>query len=196
MTLSEKHKYIFLHIPKTGGTPIYKHLVTHFNGAHKQVHLKASTACRRLGSNIYKEYFKFTFIRNPFSRMVSWYFWILQEAKIKKEINNPGTFDNFIKNHIQVYSDQPLELQAYSFRENQVDFITTSKGIKPNYIGRFENLENEWKRICEILKFKYIKLDVYKKQDYGNYKDYYNDELIKIMNKRFKKDLDAFKYKY
>jgi len=196
MTISEGHKYIFIHVPKTGGTPIYKHLVTHFKGSHKQVHLKASSICRRMGTGAYKEFFKFTFIRNPFSRMVSWYNWILQESFWKKEIIHPGTFEDFIKNYVQVYSDQPLALQSYSFRENQVDFITTSKGIKPDYIGRFENLENEWKRICEILKFKYIKLDVYKKQNYGDYKDYYNDELIKIMNKRFKKDLDYFGYKY
>jgi hypothetical protein len=128
--------------------------------------------------------------------MVSWYHWIKFEATQKDIIIDPGTFENFIKNYRRIYHLQPIEKMAYSFTQNQIDYISAKNNLFPDFIGRFENLENDWKHICKVLKIKYIKLDVYKKQNYGDYRKYYNEELIDIVHKRFYKDLDLFEYRF
>lgn len=191
MTYSDKYKFFFFHVPKTGGTPIYKALQEHCGARKGRMHINVEKGKLLIPGNKWDNYLKFSFVRNPFSRMVSWYFWIKQEAKKKKEIIDPGTFENFIKHHIQVYSDQPIHRQAYQFRENQFDFLG---GGVLDFIGKFEQLEDGWKIICDKIGIKCKPLKVYKKQDYGDYRDYYTNELREIVFDRFKKDFEVFGY--
>ena len=151
-----------------------------YKGKHKQLHLNYRQVVGQLGLNKFLDYFTFAFVRNPFSRIVSLYNWIKSESAESNKIDHPGTFENFIKNYENIYKNQ---LQA--------DFIGAV-----DFVGRFENLESDWKEVCNLLKVPYIKLDHYKKQNYGDYKDYYNDELISIVRGQFIKDLETFNYDY
>ena len=69
--INHEHKFIFLHIPKNAGTSIAKAL-------NRQCGVTEPYESFRIHSDdfdkkIWKEYFVFTFVRNPFARMWSQY---------------------------------------------------------------------------------------------------------------------------
>ena len=58
----------FIHIPKTAGTSIGKLLLDDLNAYDNKCHLTLQPYLR------YPDYYKFTFIRNPWDRIVSYYY--------------------------------------------------------------------------------------------------------------------------
>jgi hypothetical protein len=70
--INHKYKFIFLHIPRTGGTSIEKALFGQdWWGVHPpSKHLTAHMA-KQIYAPYWQDYFKFTFVRNPWDRMVS-----------------------------------------------------------------------------------------------------------------------------
>ena len=70
--ISHELKCIFIHIPRTGGSIIEKLLVGQdwWIFDKKTKHLIASQA-KKLYSEYWNDYFKFSFVRDPYSRMLS-----------------------------------------------------------------------------------------------------------------------------
>jgi hypothetical protein len=68
--INHKHKFIFIHIPKCGGLSV--------STALEWVGLRHHTMefyMKNYADYDLDEYYKFTFVRNPWSRVVSWYFY-------------------------------------------------------------------------------------------------------------------------
>jgi Sulfotransferase family len=123
MIISHKHKFIFVHVPKTGGTSITFSLINHLGpkdvvmgclppfeklsweskkngGLHK--HSKAFEINNSMGKS-FDDYYSFAFIRNPYDLIVSqYYWWRTTDAKwnktaIKlKEFVMNATFEEFV----------------------------------------------------------------------------------------------------
>ena len=89
MIISHKHKFIFIAIPKTGTTTIHN---AFSNLDDKTLFIERKNKCikSRVNQFIYKhitatdlekqienfdKYFKFTFVRNPYARFVSWVYY-------------------------------------------------------------------------------------------------------------------------
>lgn len=102
--ISDKHKFIFIHPPKCGGTYITNHLLPfsedyarpddakhgktadsirvrrpddamHNHFGMTYMHAGAHELCNYLGKKKFKEYYSFACVRNPFERLISVYFW-------------------------------------------------------------------------------------------------------------------------
>ena len=76
----DKYKTIFIHIPKNAGTSIK----TFFEC--KEFYNKHRTIDQIKKENIkaYDSYKKFTIVRNPYDRMVSWYFYLKRAMGIEQ----------------------------------------------------------------------------------------------------------------
>lgn len=91
-------------------------------------HMGAKEIITRIPQEIWKNYFKFCFVRNPWDRAVSKFYW-------DKEDEHKG----------EVFSiDDSFKVSDPS--EN-VDIYSIDGEIVVDYIGRFENLENDLKEI-------------------------------------------------
>lgn len=152
--ISHKKKFIFIHIPGTAGTSIEHALEEYQSGKlinqgggiwradeettlmikeilGKEVslnpkHIAAKDWKKVLGKK-YKDYYKFTVVRNPIDKAVSLY-------KFNKKLP----------------SHQP------KWVINQSMFITDEKNnIIIDDIFKFENLEEDWKKLCNKLNIKY-----------------------------------------
>lgn len=167
------------------------------NGAnHVCMHMRISKVKKSVGFAKFDNYFKFSFVRNPFVRMVDWYLWLWHEkqhGKKPNKVNDPGTFEDFIRDYRYVFKRS--KNQAYSFIDNQIDELTL-RGKEIDFIGKVENIQDDWKKICEIIQIEYRKLPFLKKIPPYNYKDFYTPETKDIVAKRFSKDLKRFDYDF
>lgn len=199
--ISHELKCIFIHIPRTAGSSIEKQLIGKdwWNVDKKTKHLIASQA-KKIYSEYWEEYFKFSFVRNPYSRMLS-------ISKFNKfYYDNLKVFNGIItENHIQNYKKifgSPVLLE-YDYRfyrrkdvenENHKPYCVYSNILdeKLDYIGKLETLEEDFKNICDILKIKYNKL---KNIGQSSTKNVLNTEAKTIINEIYEKDFFAFNYK-
>lgn len=196
--ISHKHKFIFVHIPKTGGRSIQSALLS--NGAlhdeKNQCLLKNPHYSLGKYYNIFGDplnsYFKFTFVRNPFSRAVSEFFYIKKKGGcvckssfFKKEYK---TFKDFIKKGGQ-------RCCWGGHDSNQLDLINNND-VSIDFIGKFESLQEDFNIVCDKISLPHKRLPHINKTKHANYTRYYDDETRQLVAEKYKKDIEYFGYKF
>jgi hypothetical protein len=73
----------------------------------------------------------------------------------------------------------------------QIEWV---KGIKMDFIGRFENLQDDFNIIARKLGIDEIELPHLRKSQRKSFEDYYCKESLKIINRLYKQDFDVFGY--
>ena len=185
---STKYKFCFIHIEKCAGTSIRDALsknlkIRHFKslfyfGPMKGIGgQKAVDYINMLGKKEYEKYFSFAIVRNPFDRLVSWYL-----------------YDNFGLNSFESWIKYFFE----KINILQMDHLLDDKGnIAVKYIGRFENLQNEFDIIADKIGIERIILPHKKKYlSEKNYKDFYSKELRLFVEKKLEKEIKFLNYKF
>lgn len=191
--ISNKKKFLFLHLPKTGGTSINSSLSKYCDkssGSAYSKHASLGEMKSAIGDKSFDEYFKFTIIRNPWDRVLSLYFWGIQIKPgrgIQSNWKNE-TFDSWIKNTF-------IKDNLYNIWPDQIDLMTIN-GVNPmNFVGRFENLKQDWKEICKSIcideELKYLYSTKHKP-----YHEYYDEESIEIVKNYYSKDIKTFGYEF
>jgi chondroitin 4-sulfotransferase 11 len=201
--VSKKYKFIFIHIPKTGGSSIAEPeylsgqgaLVAHLGSEdHVQAgHIRAVGLKNRLQDN-WDDYFKFTFVRNPWDRTVSLYHYFLQDPEkqrsmLGKEIAKLGSFKEFC------HQLDNIELDPHF--DPQISYLIDYEGhILVDFIGRFETIASDVDFICKKAGLPAIILPHFRKSDHDSYRRYYDNESAGIIATKYKSDIDAFKYTF
>ena len=194
--ISHKHKCILVHIPRCGGTSMEISMVgdNWFKIDRTTKHLIASTA-KKIYEPYWDDYFKFSFVRNPWDRMVSM-----------------SRYSNFYGCRIE---GGKLNVNEYMKRwsNSEIDPRSKSKteNIKPiknavylnilneelDFIGRFENLLEDFGKVCSILNCKNkLPHSQYNKKTPKRYTEYYNDETQQIVAEKYAKDIEYFGYEF
>ena len=111
MFISHKYGVIFVHIQRTGGNSVQK-IFEEFDpdlleaiqvdpSRHRTKHCYASDIQESIDSDIFKSYTKFSIVRNPFDRLVSWYsmfkYGFDKDDPIMKVDNNAKSLDLYYK---------------------------------------------------------------------------------------------------
>jgi chondroitin 4-sulfotransferase 11 len=152
--ISHKHKYIFIHIPKTAGTSIKKYLSSFRS---KEDYQSPEDPLENFGHNKlsyyefkYKnieDFYKFCFIRNPYDRMVSLY------KYTKKWLKFNYSFLKFCQS-IKIGKKYTNNIIWEDHYEPQSNYISS----KINFIGRTETINDDFKKICKDINVPYKKL--------------------------------------
>lgn len=148
------------------------------------------------------EYFIFGFVRNPFDRLVSCY---KDKVIRKKERKVPSVFDYYLGGFLMKsdsFSDFvkrieviPSHMWEPHFRSQYNIIYENEMGgakIVPNFIGKFENLENDWRFLQE--KFNLGDLPHINATKKDDWRDYYDIKTAKLVYKIYKKDFETFGY--
>ncbi len=162
-------------------------------------HLFARDVQDSLDSAVWRSYFKFAWVRNPFDRLVSWYHMIQQlnqDYRLWKYARSESSdFDSFVRNCTAVVYESPFERKSFCF--NQIDYITDERGRTiVDFVGRFESLEEDFARLCELAGLPKLRLGKYNSSKHGNYRSYYTDETREVVCTRYQRDLEAFNYAF
>jgi hypothetical protein len=146
----DMHRCIFIHIPKAAGISVLRSLFGSLGGAHR------SARKYRLifGDERFRDYFKFTFVRNPWDRLVSAFFFLKHGGLnagdrrfSRRHLARFDTFGAFVRHWLR-----PRNLHHTIHFVPQHEFICLRKlTIAVDFIGRFETLETDFARIAERL---------------------------------------------
>jgi len=162
-------------------------------------HLFARDIRQHLDTEIWRDYFKFAWVRNPYDRLVSWYHMIRQFNQNYRLWNyvraESSDFASFVKNCTDVIYESPFERKSFTF--NQIEYLTDESGnLLVDFIGRFESLEDDFKKMCERAGLPEITLGKFNSSKHDTYRQYYTDETRDIISARFKRDLEEFDYAF
>ena len=199
--ISHKHKFIFIHIPKCAGISIELFLNGSFYVEWDEVNkiwMQHATASqiKDLYVKNYEDYFSFTFVRNPWSRAVSDYFWLKRTCKFK------GSLKNFLL--LKGGFDTPRlsypHLDRFGRGDHiipQSDFVLDANGKRMvDFIGRFENLQEDFDIICDKIGIPKQQLPHRNGGNHKNYIKYYNKETRQLVAKKYAKDIEYFNYEF
>lgn len=210
-----ERKIIFIHNPKTAGTSIERALFfkdrkpPRGDGEYLREELFGWDSKNKIFTqhatiteikNVYNidvsTFFSFGFVRNPFDRLVS--AWKHFQRHFKTEIRLHEYFETQVINGLEPQCKQNKNSRSDWVRE-QYEFFTdeTKENICVDFIGRFENLEQDFSKISTILqneKLPEAKLN--KSNRVADYKHYYDQQLAFEVKKHYSKDLELFKYEF
>ncbi len=203
--ISHEHKFIFVHINKCGGTTVETALKK-YGGEfmHKRDklgscgakdvkytnHLKHVTAEQYSTTEYWKDYFKFAFVRNPFEKELSDYFFYQKNYDLR---NPHGRRENFKDTFIKYLKELHLEW----WHTNQFEWlISQNKKMELDFIGRVENFQEDFDYVCDKIGIPRQQLSRKNKTNHKHYTEYYDDKTRKIVAEKYAKDIEYFGYKF
>ena len=183
-------RYVFIHINKTAGSSIERTLNLRFE------HKTAMEKRVEIGEHRWNRAFKFSFVRNPWDKVYSHY-------KYRVATNQTGMRDRHIPFRdwvLRAYGECQLPYydQPKMFMPQQRWLIDDDGALMVDFVGRFENLDADFRRICDHLRIQ-RELAHLKRSDapnYCNYRDAYDLESRACIAERFSIDVDAFEYSF
>ncbi len=185
LIVSEKRKFIYIRLGKVAGTSIHTHVLK------KEVPDLIFTPEKEWVKTFKREdYFVFTFVRNPWDRMVSIWNYHSGGAHLP-------TFKKFIRSDFKYnsHSGKP-KIGIYNHTLQMVDHFF----IEPDYVGRFENLKDDWKHVGRKIgvsqELEHHNETPYKGKIKQHYTTYYDVEDVETIRKLFKDDIETFNYKF
>ncbi len=218
MPISHLHKTIFIHIPKTAGTSVEAVLgmhgdkqdvgvVPYFNQTPDRKHLygrdlQHMTAARLKAvlnnDEVFDSYFKFTVVRNPWERLVSTCAWSDQKWANGQELT-PAAFDRLVRGMYASFVEARAASKLFVLSTHlnpQFPYILDD-GLRPmvNFIARYENLAEDWRRICERLALD-IELPIRMKSHHRPYPEYYNEETRAMVGEMYAADVRLLGYAF
>jgi hypothetical protein len=162
-------KYLFIRVPRTASGSIKSILGSAGHIFAKDLKAKTSD---------WNERFKFAFVRNPYERFLSGYYYL-----------NLGTDPNgFLSEGAEVLNIP----KYYPIFVPQHKFICIDGKIALDFVGRFERLQEDWKFLQEKLEVE-AKLPV--TNESFTKKDSLNKRSKQVLFKYYKQDFKAFDFK-
>lgn len=201
----------FVDIPRTSSSSIKVELGRHFGFPYgksnltdkgfstAQVipdHLPAKYMRNQLGSGIWDGLYTFTFVRNPWERMVSMYFYRLLKGHYSEDL----TFRDYVKQLKSLAEGHRPPLFAnYVFYLGCSDYIFDGDNSLISYIGRYENRASDIQEISAAIKCPELGVLFLQKSSASNkehYSFYYDEETKEIIGNIYSSDIKRFGYKF
>lgn len=211
--ISHEYKCIFIHIPKTAGMSVISFFYPGVRFHHtepdyerlfgwcpkRKLHMQHATAKQLIETGLvtekqWAEYYKFTFVRNPWDRAYSDYKWIQNFSGIK------GSFKSYIKKEKAFYNilnDNSNHDYLGDHLLLQTDFFDFEGAFQPDFIGRFENFSKDIGNILHNLSID-TQFNVFENSSsrVKEYSWFYTNSNKRLIEKIFDKDIKMLNYKF
>lgn len=139
-----------------------------------------------VSQDVFDSYYKFTFIRNPWDRLVSEYFW------------KTNRFDNFRAFLDWIAAlDMSSELNQYPHFIPQHRFVYNHKD-RPmvNFVGKYEELFQGWESVRKKLEIETKGLPRLLQSEHKPYVEYYDKSTADVVAQIYQRDIELFGYKF
>jgi hypothetical protein len=207
MIIDKKRKIIFVRHQKTASTTIINCLElaknlpkkiiknTNFQKEYKDF-VKSKTGkqydgnhvplyeLKNIAPDVYEnqhEYFKFGFTRNPWDKVVSARHYLIRRGY--KWVQNMS-LSQFLKR-------KNFDTFWLGLAMNTLDFCDGC-----DFIGKFENLQEDFNTICDKIGIPHQQLPHINKTNHKHYTEHYDDETKQIVAEKYAKDIEYFGYEF
>jgi len=192
MLISHRHKFVFVHVPKTGGNAVAEALLPFADLGGVDDGWKHSTAVRlkdRLGDDAWRAMFKFAFVRNPWDWLVSHYFY----AKEWSQKSIPPHLANWKANVDRVSA---MSFEQFVRTECRDPYVTYRLDLVDS-VGRQETLQDDLKKVCREIEIPCPTLRrANETAKRPSRERCYTPELAEVVRRRFKKFIERFGYEF
>jgi len=191
--LINEPKCVFIHIPKVAGTSIRDGF---FKGNHSKPHFD------KLPEE-WQPYFKFAFVRNPYDRLISaWKMFTTGLENNVRDISTQCDATLSLKAFLDICMDESISHHDRSTLEGKLRHHAIPQTHPYNclkyadMVGRFENLEEDFGKVCEKLEIPYSGLPHWNTTNRSDYKDYFDDESKALADEFLKEDIAQLGYTF
>ncbi len=145
-------------------------------------HSSALEIRQLLPAHVWDGYFKFSFERNPWDKMISLYYWRLRKS------NDPMSMDEFLES-------------KYS-KVRASDRYLIDEKVEVDYLANYENLEAELAFLTERLGLpEPLKMPSYRakgqyRKDKRHYREVLTTQQADLIAKRFSREIELMGYTY
>jgi hypothetical protein len=157
------------------------------------LHAKARDAQKELPEDVFRTFYKFAFVRNPWDLQVSMYHFILREPTAPKhaQVKALASFDAFVEWVIATPDPYPKGITKL-----QSDMITDINGnLLLDFVGRYETLEDDFAQVCRTLRIDAL-LPHLNRSKHDDYRGYYNEHTRNLVEEHFQSDIELFGYTF
>jgi hypothetical protein len=189
---ADRCKCIFIHIPKTAGTSVAQSL---FGQPSRHVTWHEYEAAN---PGKFRRYFKFAFVRNPWDRLASTYFFLrkggLNAVDAQWAERTLGAYPDFGA-FVRGWVDERNIASWVHFRA-QHEFICAPDGkVMVDFVGRVESMDADFAHVAQRLgrTSELAKLNVGERRHYSTC---YDDKTREIVARVYARDIDLFGYKF
>lgn len=217
MLISHTHKFIFFHVAKAAGMSVRDALKPYAREPEKfrirrpprisggkpnplyeiwrysVLHAKARDARKELPEEVYDNFYKFAFVRNPWDWQVSMYHFILRDPTHVRYpiVSAMGAFEEYLE--WVLASKRPYPRGASKF---QKDMLTDDQGnLITDFVGRFETLTQDFANACQVIGIS-ASLPKLNTSVHKDYRSYYNEKTRKMVEEHFEADIELFGYTF
>ncbi len=195
MPLYHKWGLIFIQIPKNASMSIHYTMANLTDSLHSHM-----TYIQEMSMNdpeLFLSYFSFACIRNPYDRFVSIYEYRTNGANDPEHIEFAKLIDKIYTTGYMEFDH--MDLAYYP----QYGFITIKDIILVDDLIRYEDINNEWKRIVKIINSRGNPWRLKDTLQYENitpskigkkWQSYYTPETAEMVYQIYKKDFELFGY--
>ncbi len=221
---------IFVHIPKTAGRSVEMFFINKLHlsrendadraqllitdnddpskGTEKLSHLSATeyVQCGHVTQQEFSRFYKFSFVRNPWARLVS-------EYRYRNYLNHKS-FKDFVMNKLP----PPGRGDKYRHIMPQTEMLYDKDGnLLVDFVGKFEHLQQDFEQVCKHLGFidsrllhinssdkksrelrRKVRNFLYRngENELRSYVDFYDTETREIVTRLYHGDIKNFDYNF
>lgn len=154
-------------------------------------HMPAAQVRAYVGEDVWRDYYKFAFDRNPWDRQVSWYLY-----KTKSKRNRPS-FEKFMSSRRRAYVNN----HEIYLLDGAANDGALADSLAVDFLGRYENLEEDLNRALDAAGVEQ-RIDVPKvnvtpnKDEARDYRSYYSPEMREMIAAWYAPEIKLLGYEY
>ncbi len=217
MLISYSHRFIFFHVAKVAGLSIrdalqpYTEEPAHFKTQRPAklidgksnplysmwdamlTHATAQATQAELPAEIFQNFYKFAFVRNPWDWQVSMYHFLLKETTnpkypIVKALAGFEEYLQWVINTPYPYPKRATKLQK--------DMLVDAQGkLLVDYLGRFESLTQDFNQVCQQIGIQ-AELPSLNQSKHKPYTEYYTPQTRQLVADYYRADIELFGYQF
>ena len=197
----DQNQCIFVHIPKAAGVSVCRSLFGNLAGEHTTIQIYQLI----FSKNEFDRYFKFTFVRNPWSRIFSAYNFLkkggINEGDRRWAAANLaayGNFDDFIKGWLNISN---IEQCVHFIPQYKFLCLPNDNKLLVDFLGFFENIQDDFEYIKNTLSLDGNLAIRHENKTASDdkqldYRDFYTNETRDIVSEVYKRDIELLGYNF